>query len=209
MVALTPMLLLTLGSAALAWRLGRERLLSFWLLWSGLIHIVMEASYGLFHQIVKARATTTFTEFLFSRAPLLSWFDPHWWASVYGQYARYDGRYAVNDPLVIYVCYTEMVLGPLCFLLLWLVQRRSPMRHRVQILLCTAQFYGTVLYFVMPVVQGTWGAVMTHDLTELLIFVIGLNGLWMVVPGLMIWQSLRQPTEANAIDRRPEGAAAA
>src|SRR5262249_2734770 len=148
MVALTPMLLLTVASAVLALRLRRERLITFWLLWSGLIHLVMEASYGLFHERVTARATTTFTEFLFSAAPIGSWFDPRWWAGVYGQYARYDGRYAVGDPLVIFICYTELVLGPLCFLLVWLIQRQSAFRHKVQLVLCTAQFYGTVLYFV-------------------------------------------------------------
>ncbi len=194
MIALTPMLLFTLAAAAFAWRMKRERLLTFWLLWSGLIHIVMESSYGLLPHVVTARATTTFTQYLFTPAPIASWFDPRWWASVYGQYARYDGRYTVADPTILFICYTELLLGPLCFLLVWMIQSGNRLRHRVQLVLCTAQFYGTVLYFVAPMIQGNWSTVMTHDTFELIVFVISLNGLWMVIPGWMIYQSFTAPT---------------
>src|SRR6185436_2870824 len=193
MVALIPMLLLTVAAGLLAWRLGRERLVTFWLLWSGLIHLVMEASYGAFHQVVTTRATTTFTQFLFSHVSPASWFDPRWWASVYTQYARYDGRYSEQDPLVIFICYTEFLLGPMCFLLVWMIHKGSAYRHRLQLVLCTAQFYGTVLYFVAPMLQGSWSRVMTADAFELWMFVIGLNGLWMIVPAILIYQSWRQP----------------
>jgi cholestenol Delta-isomerase len=194
MVALVPMLLLTVAAGVLAWRLRKERLLTFWLLWSGLIHIVMEASYGAFSEIVKTKSAITFSEFLFTPAPFTSWFDPRWWASVYTQYARYDARYAEQDPLVVFICYTEFLLGPMCFLLVWLIQKGSAYRHRLQLVLCTAQFYGTVLYFLMPLVQGSWSRVMTHDPLELWVFVILLNGLWMIVPGGMVYQSFRQRT---------------
>jgi cholestenol Delta-isomerase len=197
MFALTPMLLLTLGAGALAWKLKRERLVTFWLLWSGLIHIVMEASYGSFHEVVTTKSSITFTQFLFSHVGISQWFDPRWWASVYTQYARYDARYMEQDPLVIFICYTEFILGPLCFFLVYLIHKGSAYRHRVQILLCTAQFYGTVLYFLAPVVQKTWARVMTHDTFELWVFVIILNGLWMIVPALMVGQSLRQPAAST------------
>jgi hypothetical protein len=197
MVALTPMLLLSVAAGVLAWRLRRERLITYWLLWSGLVHIVMEASYGTFHRVVTTKSTITFTEFLFTRVPISSWVDPRWWASVYTQYARYDARYMEQDPIVIFICYTEFLLGPLCFLLVYLIQKGSPYRHRVQLALCTAQFYGTVLYFFAPMMQGTWSRVMTHDSFELWVFVIALNGLWMIVPGSMIYQSLRADPSAK------------
>jgi hypothetical protein len=191
MVALTPMLLLTIAAGALAWRLRRERLTTYWLLWSGLIHLVMEASYGAFHEVVTTRSTITFTQFLFTKVSIGSWFDPRWWASVYTQYARYDARYSEQDPLVIFICYTEFLFGPACFLLVWAIQKGKAWRHKLQLVLCTAQFYGTVLYFVAPMMQGTWSRQMTHDPLELWIFVVALNGLWMIVPGIMIVQSWR------------------
>jgi cholestenol delta-isomerase len=191
MVALIPMLLLTLAAGALAWRLGRERLVTFWLLWSGLIHLVMEASYGAFHEVVKTRSAITFTQFLFSRISFGAMFDPRWWASVYTQYARYDARYSEQDPLVIFICYTEFLFGPACFLLVWAIHKGKAWRHKLQLVLCTAQFYGTVLYFVAPMMQGTWSRQMTRDPLELWVFVIGLNALWMIVPGIMIVQSWR------------------
>jgi hypothetical protein len=197
MVAMVPMTLFTLLAGAIAWKVKRERLLTFWLCWSGLIHIVMEASYGAFHEVVKTRSSITFTEFLFSPAPIASWFDPRWWASVYTQYARYDARYMEQDPLVIFICYTEFFFGPACFFLVWMIQKGNAYRHRLQLILCSAQFYGTVLYFVMPMVQGTWSRVMTADPLELWVFVIILNGLWMIVPGIMVYQSFRQPMQLS------------
>src|SRR5262245_61941325 len=104
MITLVPTLLLTVGAGVVAVRLRRERLVTFWLLWSGLIHLLLEGSYGIFHELVKTRSTTTFTQFLLSRASIFSWFDPRWWANFYVQYARYDARYIEQDPLVIFIC---------------------------------------------------------------------------------------------------------
>lgn len=191
MVALTPPLLLTIALGLLAMRARRERLAVFWLLWSGFfIHLVMELSYGRHPEVVTGRATTTFTEFALSPASFGEWFDARFWARIYGQYARYDARYVNAEPTVVFICYTEALLGPLCLLVAWLIERDHPLRHPLQLVLCTAQFYGTVLYFTHPIVSGTWSAVMTHDAFELWVFVILLNGIWMLIPGLMIWQSL-------------------
>lgn len=191
MITLTPALLITIGLAALATRAKRERLAVFWLLWSGFfIHLVMELSYGRHPEVVTGRATTTFTEFALSPAGLGEWFDARFWARIYGQYARYDARYVNAEPTVVFICFTEAVLGPLCLLVAWLVHKDHPLRHPLQLLLCTAQFYGTVLYFTAPIVAGTWSQVMTRDPFELWVFVIILNGIWMIIPGLMIWQSL-------------------
>lgn len=191
MIALTPALLITIGCAVLGHRARHERLATFWLLWSGFfIHLVMELSYGRHPEVVTARATTTFTEFALSPASLGDWFDARFWARVYGQYARYDARYVGAEPTVVFICFTEAVLGPLCLLVAWLIQTGSALRHPLQLLLCTAQFYGTVLYFTHPIVSGTWSSVMTHDPFELWVFVLLLNGIWMVIPGLMIAQSV-------------------
>lgn len=151
----------------------------------------MEGSYGLFPNEVKTRAATTFTERMFETSSVLSWFDPRWWATLYEQYARYDARYALHDPLVIFFCHTELLLGPVCFLLVYLIVKSHPLRHPVQLMLCTAQFYGTVLYFFSPLIYGTWSKVMTPDSFELIVFVLILNGLWLAVPAAMMVQSTR------------------
>src|SRR5690606_20642577 len=176
--------------ALVARRVLRERLVVFWLLWSGVVHVAMEASYGLFPEVVQARATTTFGEFMLSGSEW-SWFDPRWWSSTYGQYARYDGRYAEHDPIVVFICYTELLLGPACFLLAWLVQTGHRLRHSVQLVLCTCQIYGTVLYFAQPWVAANWATTMTDNWFELLVFVVVLNGLWIGAPVAMIVQSFR------------------
>ncbi len=206
MIAATPALLITIACGVLAWRAKRERLVIFWLLWSGFfIHLVMEASYGRHPEVVTAKATTTFSQYLFSHASIGDWFDSRFWAKAYGQYARYDARYLTAEPTVVYICYSEIVLGPLCLLVAWLIQRGHSLRHPLQLVLCTAQFYGTVLYFTAPVVAGTWSQVMTRDPFELWVFVILLNGIWMIVPGLMIWQSVRALRRTMQSPRAAEG----
>lgn len=188
MLNFIPWVALTVACALVARRVLRERLVVFWLLWSGVVHVAMEASYGLFPEVVRARATTTFGEFMLSGSDW-SWFDPRWWSATYGQYARYDGRYAEHDPIIVFICYTEILLGPACFLLAWMIQRRHRLRHPVQLVLCTCQIYGTVLYFAQPLFAGNWAETITDDPFELLVFVVVLNGLWIGAPLAMIAQS--------------------
>jgi hypothetical protein len=211
MIVLTPMLLVTLACGAIAWRARHERVLTFWLVWSGAVHLIMDANYGVHARLVTTRATTTFTQLALSPASLSSWFDLRWWATTfYTQYARYDGRWATADPVVLFICYCEFVMGPACLVLAWLTQRQHPMRHAFHLMLATAQFFGTAFYFCVPVVAGSWDAVMTHDPLELIVFVFILNGIWMVVPAIIIAQSLRalSPRSITAAAPAAERAAA-
>lgn len=90
----------------------------------------------------------TFTEKMLEEVPLESAWDTHFYAALYKQYAQYDLRYAVSDPLVIFFCWTELVEGILCFVLIYAVLARVSWRHPLQIVCSTAQFYGTILYFL-------------------------------------------------------------
>ncbi len=203
MYRFVPLLVLTVVCVVVAYRLDKERLVIFWLLWSGLIHLLMEVSYGVFAELVTTPTQTTFTEYMLQKTSILSWFDLRWWASIYEQYAQYDGRYALQDDVNRYICYSELVMGPLCFLLVALIVRESKYRHPVQVMLCTMQIYGTLLYFLMPIVDGTWGTVMTTNLFDLIVYVIILNGIWIVVPSLLLVQSARyfgQSTSHPAIE---------
>lgn len=202
MIAGLPLVVLTLIAAVLSAFAKREKLVIFWLLFSGVVHILLEGSYGLHHTEVRTKATTTFMDKMLEDVSPEKFVDTHWWASLYGQYARYDGRYAVSDPMVIFFCWTELVEGILCFALIGLVLSGSKYRHPMQIMCSTAQFYGTIIYFIAPIIYGNWDQVMTADKFELWVYVIALNGLWMVVPGLLIIQSFvaltRSPAKAAA-----------
>jgi cholestenol delta-isomerase len=188
-----PMLLLTLVCIGVAYRSKHERPIVFWLMWSGIIQILMESSFAIFHHVVTHRATTSFADFMLSPSPsIASWFDPRWWASIYGQYSRYDARYAISDPFPIALGYVEIVQGAACFWLGWAIQTGHRFRHPVQLILTSTQLYGTIYYFALPIAAGKWSEWMTHDPFELWVYVILLNGLWVVVPLLLMIQSTRQ-----------------
>lgn len=186
-----PPLLLTALCVVLAARAPGERLVVGWLLWSGMIHIFMELSYGFFPDEVVRRSAITFSEFMVQPTSVFGFLDPHWWAHMYEQYARYDGRYLDHDPVILLITQVELLMGPACLLLVALIARRSPYRHPVQLMLCTAQIYGTYVYFFTPIYRGDWSVTMTHELFDLWTYVIFLNGLWIVIPALLIVQSLR------------------
>eukprot|EP01113_Clastostelium_recurvatum_P009374 TRINITY_DN1450_c0_g1_i1.p1 TRINITY_DN1450_c0_g1~~TRINITY_DN1450_c0_g1_i1.p1 ORF type:complete len:235 (-),score=65.83 TRINITY_DN1450_c0_g1_i1:51-692(-) len=189
MLAGVPLVVLFVLCIILAAFARREKALIFWLLFSGIVHLLLEGSYGFFHREVTAPATVTFMERFTQDVPMERALDFHWWASLYSQYAKYDGRYSISDPMVVFFCFTELVEGVLCFLLIALILNNSKYRHPVQIVCCTAQAFGTVFYFITPILYNTWDTVMTKDPFELWVYVIILNGLWMVVPGAMIIQS--------------------
>eukprot|EP01112_Ceratiomyxa_fruticulosa_P012095 TRINITY_DN3334_c0_g1_i1.p1 TRINITY_DN3334_c0_g1~~TRINITY_DN3334_c0_g1_i1.p1 ORF type:complete len:210 (+),score=45.18 TRINITY_DN3334_c0_g1_i1:638-1267(+) len=189
MLAAIPLVAISVLSLIFALLSRKEKALVFWLLMSGAIHIILEGCYGFYHHEVTTKATTTFLDRFVEDVPFESALNPSWWAGLYSQYARYDGRYAISDPMVVFFCYTELVEGVLCFLLVLLIQTDSKYRHPTQIVCCTAQAFGTVFYFITPIIYKTWDQVMTSDPFELWVYVIILNGLWFIIPGAMIIQS--------------------
>ena len=197
-----PLLVSTLVCLVVARRASHEKLVTFWLLWSGCIHLFMELSYGFFPEVVTQGSQIGFLEFMAQPAGMFSFLDPHWWSGLYTQYGRYDGRYVTHDSVILMVTQAELVMAPGCFALAWMIAKRNRWRHGVQILLCTLQAYGTYVYFFDPVYRGTWSTVMTHDIFDLFTFVIGLNGLWIAVPMIMIWQSSRAIAEMAAVTAR-------
>ena len=190
MYVFVPLLLLTVLCGVLAYVSKKERLIIFWLLWSGIIHILLETSYSVFHEVVKVQRETTFMEYMLSPVDSIGvWFDLKWWASIYEQYARYDARYMLHDPSVVFFGYIEIPMGIGCFLLIYLIYKNSSYRHPVQLILCAAQCFGTIMYFTEPLVSGTWSTVMTANTFELIVYVFMLNGLWITIPILMMRQS--------------------
>jgi hypothetical protein len=158
----------------------------------------MELSYGFFPEVVTGRSAITFSEYVMMPSDPATWFTPDYWASIYEQYARYDARYAWHDPTIVTLSRLEILMGPSCFVLVWLVLEQHAWRHPVQLVLCSIQCFGTLVYFFEPVVAGTWSEVFTSDPLELWTFVLFLNGLWIGVPIVMIYQSFRAVVPAMA-----------
>jgi cholestenol Delta-isomerase len=191
MLSFIPLVVLNVLAVIFALFSKREKVVIYWLLFSGVVHILLEGSYLRHHEEIRIRATSTFSEKMMEDVHWEKALQTQWWGSLYSQYAKYDGRYAVSDPLVVFFCWTELVEGVFCFVLAYFIQTNSPYRHPFQLLISTAQFYGTILYFLGPVIYNNWNTVMTSDPFDLYVYVVFLNGLWMLVPGLLIIQSFK------------------
>ena len=82
---------------------------------------------------------------------------------------------------------TAIYATPMCLWLVWAIRTRHPARHVVQVCLCFGQLYGTLIYFGTAAVNG-WRAINPDPLHFWGLFV-GLNGLWVIFPLLMLKQS--------------------
>jgi hypothetical protein len=81
--------------------------------------------------------------------------------------------------------------------LLWAVQVQHKWRHPVQLALNFKITYATTIFLFAPFWDGTWyyeffyrGANLpVGDMFEFIVYVMLLNGLWIIFPIILTWQS--------------------
>ncbi|NWJ06385.1 EBP isomerase, partial [Crypturellus undulatus] len=98
---------------------------------------------------------------------------------------------------------TAWAWGPLSLVTFVALLRRHPARHVLQLVVSLGQFYGDVLYFWTEARAG-W----SHSDPRPLYFwgyFVGLNGIWLVVPGLLLADAWRQLVAAQRHLDRPRG----
>ncbi|NXP67143.1 EBP isomerase, partial [Chloropsis cyanopogon] len=79
---------------------------------------------------------------------------------------------------------TAWAWGPLSLLTFLALLRQHPARHVLQLVVSLGQLYGDVLYFLTEARAG-WAHSDPHPLYFWGYFV-GLNGLWLLVPALLL-----------------------
>lgn len=93
---------------------------------------------------------------------------------------------------------TVFVWGPLCFLVALLIARRSVHRFPVQAVVCVAHLYGDVLYYATSIHDSRVDGV-EHSRPEPLYYwgyFVGMNAIWIVVPAVLLWQSISRTGRA-------------
>jgi cholestenol Delta-isomerase len=152
----------------------REKAVMWWYLFVLWIHALLEVNYAVAPQRITTFATTGFWEYAFEQVKVADLFTWEFWVDNYRQYAKYDVRYTQNQGAILPI----------------MVQLGSKWRHPLQIINAMMQAYGTVIYFAVPYLSGKWTTVFhTTDPIELWLGVYLLNGLWIIVPTLLIIQS--------------------
>ena len=187
----------------------KERGIYIWHIFNSLTHFVLEGSF-LYYSLtafVAVPSTSTLTLYgakhlsygtKYSSAPL---------ARLWQEYARADIRWGESDVVVVCIeAITVLLCGPLAFWISELVRRGDASRWFWMSVLATAEIYGGYMTFVpewltgseklvtevwmykcvqLPVPRGIGDA----DFSGRWLYLFFFNGLWVVIPGWLLWES--------------------
>lgn len=163
----------------------RDRIIFLWCIMDALTHFSLEAAYC----VLTWRGGAKHHSGLAAR--------------VWQLYSRADTRWegVATDVLAIEIA-TVLVTGTLAVAVAWGVWQRKPWRHALTLVLCICELYGGWMTFAPPILDsvlqtvapqvlmgapwGTWG-----DMMLWWIFLVYCNGLWVLVPGVLAWDSIR------------------
>jgi len=198
---LTPVSLASMGATAvmfllsylLAVHLGKsfkksntEKWVMCWLLWDAMIHFLVEGSF------VALSLSGTVME------------SKHWTSLLWKEYALADSRWGVSDPTIVAIeIITVFGAGPMCLWVVWGICNNSACRHFWQLVLCTCELYGGWMTFVPDILIGS-PSLATDNFLYLWIYLVFYNGVWVVVPILLMWQSYNNMTAATSTDAEKE-----
>lgn len=110
-------------------------------------------------------------------------------AFIWREYARADSRWAGRDPTILSIeILTAFLLGPLCLLAAWAIYTRRPYRHLVQLSISLFELYGGWMTFMPDIISGAHSLAL-HDPLLLWVHLVFMNGLWILLPILLAWES--------------------
>ena len=107
---------------------------------------------------------------------------------IWREYGRADARWAVRDPVVISIEIATVLMGVLCLFMIYGVYHRTAWRHPLQIIICVAELYGGWMTFAPEWLDGSPNLNGTDPIL-LWIYLVFMNGLWVVIPLLLLWDS--------------------
>ncbi|KAL6060656.1 EBP like [Balamuthia mandrillaris] len=162
-------LALFLGRKLSGWK---DKAVLCWFVYDALIHTVLEGSF-LWMSIGGTVAENKTNPF----APL------------WREYANADKRWAVADPTVVSIeILTVVVCTFLCILLIDAVVNKRPTRHFYQVTLSVMELYGGWMTFCPEWLSGSQ-SLDTSNTLYLWVYLWLANGLWVIIPLLLLWQS--------------------
>ncbi|KAH7363294.1 3-beta-hydroxysteroid-Delta(8),Delta(7)-isomerase [Plectosphaerella cucumerina] len=110
------------------------------------------------------------------------------------EYSLSDSRYLTGDTFVVCMeTITAVFWGPLSILCASTIVSESPWRHPLQIVISLGQLYGDVLYYATCTFEEHARATL-YSRPERYYFwgyYVLLNAFWIVIPSILLWQSLR------------------
>ncbi|KAM6177702.1 emopamil-binding protein-like [Rhynchocyon petersi] len=163
------------GGCALGLRLGRglgpvDPWVLSWLCFNALVHILLEGSF----------VYLTIGGVANSNGVL---------ASLWKEYGKADTRWLYFDSNILSVeLITVFLDGPLALFLIYAIVKEKYYRHFLQITLCVCELYGGWMTFCPEWLMGSPNLSTNHWLYFWL-YLVFFNGMWVLVPGLLLCQS--------------------
>ncbi|XP_055352177.1 emopamil-binding protein-like [Paramacrobiotus metropolitanus] len=161
--------------ASRQWRKLREPVVEkwilFWCYYDAFTHLGMEGAF-LWISLTGTVATST--------NPL---------SIVWKEYGLADTRWLHSDPNVVSLeVLTVVVDGLLALILAYAIIKRRSYRHFVQIVLSVCELYGGWMTFAPEWLTGSPN-LNTASPVHMWLYLVFFNGVWVVIPGLLLWHS--------------------
>jgi len=110
-------------------------------------------------------------------------------ASIWQEYGKCDKRWWYADSCILSLEIVTVFADSLfCIILIYAMLKNKPYRHFFQIVLATCELYGGWMTFAPELLTGNKNLV-TNNFVYLYIYLIFFNGIWVVVPFLLMIQS--------------------
>ncbi|KAM3585597.1 uncharacterized protein V6R79_022133 [Siganus canaliculatus] len=159
-----------------------------WLFYDVIVHLTLEGPF-VYMSLVGTVET--------SEGPL---------AELWKEYGKADSRWLVSDPTIVSIEILTVVLDSvLGLLLIHAVLKDKYYRHFLQVALCVCELYGGWMTFCPDWLVGSPSLDTSRPL-YLWVYLVFFNGVWVVVPALLLvqsWFSLRTlPRVDSATNRK-------
>ncbi|XP_037552460.1 emopamil-binding protein-like [Nematolebias whitei] len=148
-----------------------DRWILLWLFYDVIVHLTLEGPF-VYMSLVGTVET--------SKGPL---------AELWKEYGKADSRWLVSDPTIVSVeILTVVLVSLIALLLIHAILNNKYYRHFLQVALCVCELYGGWMTFCPDWLQGS-PHLETSNRLYLWIYLLFFNGLWVLVPVLLLLQS--------------------
>ncbi|KAG0051744.1 hypothetical protein BGZ83_003362 [Gryganskiella cystojenkinii] len=168
---------ITVGALALAYQKRHSTLKGFgsqstflWFVMCGFIHTFLEGYFGINHKTLAGDQTV--------------------FGQVWKEYSLSDSRYLSSDSFVVIMeNITAFAWGPLAFYTAYAMYTNKPSRYICQLIISLGQLYGCVLYYLTTIFEGS-----PHCDPRpyyYYFYFVFMNVFWMIVPSILIHNSIK------------------
>lgn len=151
-----------------------EKVILIWLVFDVLIHFFVEGPF-----VVLSLVGTVLE-------------SDHFTAHMWKEYAKADHRWGVSDPTIVSLeILTTTIVQACAIVLVYAILKGKYYRHFLQIFVCVCELYGGWMTFCPEWLTGSKN-LNTDNFLYLWVYLVFFNGLWVILPGYMLWQSWRE-----------------